>query len=230
MILTHYFQQLHSNQYFSKQELFTTITEYSSHEQKYISTNLSHCTGRAYRRFKLFDDYIQKRNETEKWLYSTFLCAGGKPITSHPFYFILGKSEQLKADFGMDANELILDTDHIDTSMISFTLGDSVGIYFSQAQKRLYSFEDVKTISLDPNFVQEQMMLLQPYHRYIEAQLWDKHYLEKAVIMTDYPLSLIVIIPYVSKYYNIFPIRKTEAYISAFLHKLSHILVSAANF
>lgn len=183
MILTHYFPNLYQDGAVSKQELFTLITEYTPQEQQALAERLLCGSGRALRRFDRFDDYIQRRIHTEQWLYSTFLELGGQPISPCPFYFILGKNESLKCDFGAGAGELTLDTTQINAHDISFTLGDSIGLYFSPAPKRLYTLDEIESISLNTAFIQKQMAPLEPYHRYIEAQLWDKHYLNEAQII-----------------------------------------------
>lgn len=187
MILTHYFPNLHQDGVISTQELFTLITEYEPQEQQALATRLLCSPGRALRRFDRFDDYMQRRIQTERWLYSAFLAMGGEPVSRYPFYLILGKNERLKCDFGPGAGELILDTAQINAYDLSFTLGDSIGLYFSSTTKKLYSLEEIESISLNTAFVQKQMAPLEPYHRYIEAQLWDKHYLSAAQIIRYYP-------------------------------------------
>ncbi len=187
MTLTHYFPNLHQDGVISTQELFTLITEYEPEEQQALAMRLLCSPGRALRRFNRFDDYMQRRIQTEGWLYSAFLAMGGKPVSRHPFYLILGKNERLKCDFGPGAGELILDTTQINAYDLSFTLGDSIGLYFSSATKKLYSLEEIESISLNTAFVQAQMASLEPYHRYIEAQLWDKQYLNVAQIIRYYP-------------------------------------------
>lgn len=187
MIITHYFPNLYQERAVSDQELFSSITEYTIPEQQAVAARLMHSRGRALRRFDQFDVYLQRRIQTEQWLYSSFLEMGGKPVSYHPFYFILGKNEHLRHDFGPDAGELILDTTQISSQDISFTLGDSIGLYFSSAQRRLYSLNEIESIFLNASYVQEQMELLEKYHHYIEVQLWNKHYLSKAQIIKYYP-------------------------------------------
>lgn len=181
MILTHYFPLIDSNNE-SLAEMFTSsITEYSKDKQQAIAEQLSHCSGRALRRFDQFDNYISQRQETEKWLYSSFIKAGGHPASMHPFYFILGESQQLKHDFGVGAKAIHLDTNLICYNHISFTLGDSVGIFYSSAPNQIYLFNQLENLLFDPELIQLQMKPLKPYHQYIEAQLWDKHYLNRAI-------------------------------------------------
>lgn len=189
MILTHYFPLLDSDN-ISLTEIFTSsITEYSQKEQQAIAERLSHCSGRALHRFNRFNSYISRREETEKWLYSAFLKVGGHPASMHPFYFILGESQQLKHDFGTEAKEIQLDTKHICYNHISFTLGDSVGVFYSSAPNQIYLLDQLEKMLSNPELIQCEMKPLEPYHQYIEAQLWDKHYLNKAIIPNPIPTS-----------------------------------------
>ncbi len=182
MILTHYYPKIDLINELTPKFLTSNITEYSEKEQHIIAEQLSHCSGRALNRFKRFNNYIRQRNETEKWLFSAFLNAGGCPVSLHPFYFILGESQQLKHDFGSDAKTIQLDTNLINYNHISFTLGDSVGVYISSAQKKIYLLDQIEELLSAPEFIQWQMNPLQSYHRYIEAQLWDKHYLNECIL------------------------------------------------
>ena len=187
MIITHYFPFLGKNRAFSNRELFTSITEYSVREQQEVISRLATGSGRALRRFDQFENYMQRRTQTEHWLYSTFFKMGGRPSSCHPFYFILGENESLKHDFGPAAGELKLDTAEINVQDISFTIGDSIGLYFSSAQKRVYSLNEIELLSQNAVYIQKQMKLLPQYHQYIEAQLWNKVWLSKTRIIIYYP-------------------------------------------
>ena len=192
MIITHYFPYFDKKGIVSNHELFTSITEYSIQEQQNVVARLKNGSGRALRRFDQFENYLQRRTQTEQWLYSSFLKMGGKPTSCHPFYFILGKNESLKHDFGSAAGELILDTAQIDVQDISLTLGDSIGLYFSSAQKRIYSLSEVESLSQNAIYIQKQMKLLAQHHQYIEVQLWNKEWLSKSQISDNYILSNIL--------------------------------------
>lgn len=178
MILTHYFPLTISN----PEIVTTSITEYSEEEQQSIAAQLSHYSGRALRRFDQFSKYISKRHETENWLYSTFLEAGGQPVSIYPFYFVVGENQQLKYDFGTNVKTIKLDTNLINPIHISFTLGDSMGIYSSSAPNKIYLLNELEDMILNSELIYQQMKPLNPYHRYIEAQLWDKLYLNNATI------------------------------------------------
>lgn len=183
MILTHYFPLINFDNETLTEISTSNITEYSENKQRVIAEQLSHCSGRALHRFNQFNDYMSRRLETEKWLYSAFLAAGGCPVSIHPFYFILGENEQLKHDFGPNAQTLQLDTNLIHGVHISITLGDSLGIYFSSASNKIYLLNQLEDLLSDPKFIQQQMEPLEPYHQYIEVQLWDKHYLNNAIVI-----------------------------------------------
>ena len=190
MILTDYFPLIDSNNKSLTEILTSSITEYAEKEQHVIAKQLSHYSGRALHRFNQFDKYIFQRQETEKWLYSAFLKIGGHPNSIHPFYFILGESEQLKHDFGVGAKSIQLDTNQICHNHISFTIGDSVGVFFSSAPNQIYLLNQLENLLSNPELIQWQMKPLELHHQYIEAQLWDKHYLNKAII-SDHAFSIL---------------------------------------
>ena len=207
MIITHYFPNLYQNEVISDQKLFTSITEYTVQDQQVLAAQLLCSSGRALRRFDQLENYMQRRIQTEQWLYSAFLEIGGRPRSSHPFYFILGKNDHLKNDFGPNAGEIVLDTTQISACDISFTLGDSIGIYFSTTQKRLYSLDEIESILQNTPLVQEQMALLEQYHQYIEVQLWNKRYLSAAQVIRHHPqmmdnslLSTVILLRFLSNY------------------------------
>lgn len=182
MILTHYFPEIVYNNELSNPQIISNITEYRASEQQTIAKQLSCCPGRALRRFDQFSNYIYKRKETEKWLYSEFLKAGGQPSSMCPFYFVVGESQQLKNDFGECTKTIQLDTCLISHNHISFTLGDSVGLFYSSAPHQIYLLCQLEKLLSNPTFIQQQMKPLKLCHHYIEAQLWDKHYLNEMII------------------------------------------------
>ena len=96
MILTHYFPS-DLLQISNLDELSKSITKYSPEKQKKIAEQLSNYSGRALRRFDpdQFENYIKRRNQTEKWLYNAFLEIGGYPVSQHPFYCVLGENKYL---------------------------------------------------------------------------------------------------------------------------------------
>lgn len=173
MIITHYFPC-------SVQSGITnSITEYNTQKCIDIATELSKCDGRALRRFDKFEEYIYRRIQTEEWLYKMVLEIQGKPSVKNPFYFVLGEHDELRGDFGSNASYIQLNTDLILDYHISFTIGDSMSVLFSEAPKKIYSINQIRELVNDNDFVNSQFNYIKPSHRYIEAQLWDKKYLQQ---------------------------------------------------
>lgn len=174
MILTHYYIEFNDKYNIST----TSITESNIEEQHNISKILSSYSGRALRRFDNYDSYLCRRKQTELQLYNTFIKSGGRPTLNTPLYFVVGENEQLKQDFGSDVKTLQIDTDIIAEHHISFTIGDSMGLHLSNSPLKIYLLQEIVNM-IDTNYnFQSSMSSLKPYHRYIEAQLWDKQYFE----------------------------------------------------
>lgn len=152
----------------------TSITESNIEEQHNIAKILSSYSGRALRRFDNYDSYICRRKQTELQLYNTFINRGGKPTLNTPLYFVVGENEQLKQDFGCDVKILQIDADIISEHHISFTLGDSMGLHLSKSPLKIYLLQEIVNMVGGNYDFQSSMSSLNPYHRYIEAQLWDK--------------------------------------------------------
>ena len=184
MILTHYSSRLSDR----PNRTFLTITEHNPSQQHEIAKRLSKEVGRALRRFdeKSFDDYLLRRTQTEEWLYESFLELGGVPEVAHPYYFIVGENEQLRRDFGNDARVFQIDTKDILSCHISFTLGDSMGVFSSSACKIVYTLEQIEERISEEGYIKIQMEGLPLYHQYIEAQLWSKKYLLDTMIIRNY--------------------------------------------
>lgn len=172
MIITHYFPSSIQN------EITHSITEYNTQQQFDIAKELAKCNGRALRRFDKFEEYIYRRIQTEEWLYKMFLVTNGSPSIKNPIYFVLGEHEGLRHDFGPNSSYIQLDTDLILSCHISFTIGDSMSVLFSEAPKRLYTINQFNYFVNDNAFVNSQFKYIKSSHRYIEAQLWDKRYLQ----------------------------------------------------
>lgn len=183
MILTHYFIPINNTNYNNNSNYYTSsIIEHDIKVQRDIAKNLSGFPGRATRRFEDYDRYLYKRQQTEEWLYHAFKAIGGIPTEVHPFYFIIGENEQLKNDFSANAKKIQIDSEQINDCHISFTLGDSMGVFFSKAQKKIYTKQQIKLIIKNADNYIHQMSFLKKYHRYIEAQLWDKQYINQIQI------------------------------------------------
>ena len=221
MIITHYFPSSIQNKFSH------SITEYNTQQQFDIAKKLAQCDGRALRRFDKFEEYISRRVKTEEWLYEMFLEINGLPKTKNPFYFVLGEHDDLRHDFGSESSYIQLDTDQILDSFLSFTIGDSMSVLFSDAPKRIYTISQIKEIVNDTTFIDRQFEHITPNHRYIEAQLWDKRYLQghdnKELSNVDVPVEYKVINTLVISFQHI-PIRNyttNQLFFKGGFHKMS---------
>lgn len=172
MIITHYFPHSIRN------GITHSITEYNPQQQFSIAKELAKCNGRALRRFDKFEEYIHRRIKTEEWLHKMVLKMNGSPNIRNPIYFVLGEHDELRHDFGPNSSYIQLDTDLILSCHISFTIGDSMSVLFSEAPKKIYTINQINFLVNNNAFVNSQFQYIKPSHRYIEAQLWDKRYLQ----------------------------------------------------
>ncbi len=125
----------------------------------------------SYGRFADFERYYPLRKAADKLVRELFIFLGGKPQLEHPYSFVLGESDYLKAWFN-EGDSLRIPLDKIPDELISFTLGDSCAKYSRNDSlevltkqtliERLRTFDD----SLE-NLIQS----IAPYG-YVEAQLW----------------------------------------------------------
>lgn len=174
MIISHYYPSVLN---LEKGKITNSITEYNYNIQTSISRQLSKLNGRAMRRFDNYSDYISKRLLVENWLYYEFKNKGGIPNTRHPFYFIIGENDDLKNDFGTDAGIIQLDTDGISKLHISFTIGDSMSVFYLDSKHRkIYTLDEIGKIINEPKTIDNFFSIIPQKHHYIEVQLWDKKY------------------------------------------------------
>ncbi len=164
----------------SKHNCLKRITDNNIIEIYIISSQLGQLTGTAYERFRAIYNYYPKRLETEKWLYDEARKIGVHPSYKSPWYFVLGDSPVLQAGFGANSYQYKIDLDLINSKDISFSIGDSMGVYYlPTVYKVLYTKEDI--INMSNNHILDlpyEYQLLQPKHRYIEAQLWTDKYFD----------------------------------------------------
>lgn len=151
-----------------------SITELPFPEAKIIADQLyqsSPCV--AHRRFgPNFAQYYDDRQKAEQWLYDHFQNSGGNPHTKHPLYFVVQISENPVFDFG-DTHTFNLNLDDIVDEDVSFTLGDSMNLYYQGILNHLLTKKDLlellRTHKTDMhNFMSEIS--------FIEAQLWNHNY------------------------------------------------------
>ena len=185
MKITHYFTDINNDKL---NELFVNITDCDVKTQEYISKILAQKHGRALERFKNYETYYLKRKETENWLSNEYEILFGFQPKENPFYFVLGESKTLLKDFGDNVGILQIELDTIDTQDITITLGDSMGVFFNNPNKKLYTISEF--LSLNPEIINDEFSCLQEYHKYIEVQHWNKSTIKKSNIIISYPLNL----------------------------------------
>lgn len=125
--------------------------------------------GTAFGRFSDFENYYPKRIKTEKWLYNSFIEAGGNPQVKNPYYFVLHHSTYLSEWFDNALITSILLKDIADED-ISFTIGDSM----SKATTEIITKDDLVTMMNDFTTIDQFLESLDVH--YIEAQLWNNQY------------------------------------------------------
>jgi hypothetical protein len=164
----------------------SSITRLTAQEAQSLAKKFSQYVSTSFTSFSRFsesdfDGYYKKRIRTEDWLYTSFLELGGKPQNLRPLYFVLGESKYLNDWFenGIKTKLLLKD---IDPAHISFTFGDSMSKMDSHDRMNLFNKESLlnlilKTTEDATSFLKE----LDKQNRYIEVQLWNDIYLEKAI-------------------------------------------------
>lgn len=151
-----------------------SITELPFLEAKSVADRLyqnSPCV--AHRRFgPNFAQYYDDRQKVEQWLYDNFKKSGGKPKAKHPLYFVVQYTEKPVFDFG-DSQAVQLNLNDIADEDVSFSLGDSMNLYYQGTLNRLLTKNDLQELlrtheSDMHNFLSEI--------GFIEAQLWNHNY------------------------------------------------------
>ena len=130
-------------------------------------------------------DYLQKRRRFEAILRNEFIKIGGRPERDTPHYMVVEEVPFFEKWYEHTAS-IIIDTDELDTSMLSFTYGDSHPTFSGNVKdgkeyrNRLYSFEEIQNIidkyglpqEWNPDFKYGQEC-------YVEVQVWTDRGLEK---------------------------------------------------
>lgn len=170
MYITHYCP--------NEKYLFKKITEYNQEDVKKVLVKLCKYDGTAYERFRNFEMYYPQRVETERWLYSEAKSRGIIPETDSPWYFVLGESAIISAGFGAFAFTYQINLDNISNKHITFTLGDSMGVFLlGNTHRRVYNMEEIINMHLNNDLTDiEAFNYLQEKHKYVEAQLWTSQY------------------------------------------------------
>ena len=161
-------------------EACKSITELSLEEAKKLAEKLhadSSC--RAHRRFGAsFERYYEDRCKAEEWMYDAFCKQGGTPEKKHPLYFTVQPSEVLSENYGEHCT-IQIDLDEIADGDISFTLGDSMALYYTEKLCQMYTKNDLlKQLELYDNDVNKLLEQNKEQSAFIEAQLWNDRYLK----------------------------------------------------
>ena len=170
MYITHYS--------FNKQNSLNRITEYNKTDVHNLASKLGQIEGTAYERFKNIEEYYPKRIKTEEWLYKTVQAKAIVPKVKSPWYFVLGESSALQVGFGINAFKQRIELDIINDDDISFTIGDSMGVFnMPEKYKVVYTKSEILYMYYN-GFLNNptEFLYLQNKHKYIEAQLWNDKY------------------------------------------------------
>lgn len=127
-------------------------------------------------------NYIRRRIETERKLYTLFKSKGGSPRRKHPYYLTLGNCDRWffgeKHCFG----SLVFDLDEFDPDTVSFTYGDSIPTFMDEFddgkayRKQVYTLSEIRELIRTYGYPQEWNPLAQRGpENYIEVQVWSDH-------------------------------------------------------
>ncbi|HBN83378.1 MAG TPA: hypothetical protein DDZ89_05990 [Clostridiales bacterium] len=171
------------NYSYNSSEPLKSITQLSEKEAFAVAEKLykeSQC--RAHRRFGPdFPVYYRHRLKTEEWLYDHFVAMGGKPETSHPYYFALQHCESLYRNFEY-GKAIKINLSDIHSQDISFTFGDSVAQMGSPERKDPFMKDQLLSyISACDNDVNQFIDSIKEKYVCIEAQLWTDKYFSDLV-------------------------------------------------
>ena len=133
--------------------------------------DLSRNEGKAYGRFRNPDWYLLRRAAMEKWMHEEFIRLGGRPRTPHPLYFIVGESAFLRTCVGDNCRQITVALDDIPEDTVSFTLGDSLSLYVSETEKKLYT----KRMFLELPDMDGSGRQCDNERNFTEAQIWQDH-------------------------------------------------------
>lgn len=151
-----------------------SITELPFLEAKAVADHLyqnSPCT--AHRRFGPdFAQYYNDRQKAEQWLHDHFINSGGNPQSKHPLYFVVQYTEEPVFDFG-NYQTFRLNLNDIADEDVSFSLGDSMHLYYQGVLNHLLTKNDLLELlrTHEPdmhNFLSKTGL--------IEAHLWNHSY------------------------------------------------------
>ncbi len=104
---------------------------------------------------------------------------GGTPERNHPLYFTVQPSVVLSENYGEHC-AIKIDLDEVADGDISFTLGDSMALFYTEKLHQVYTKNDLlKQLELYDNDVNRILRQNGEQIAFIEAQLWNDMYLKK---------------------------------------------------
>jgi hypothetical protein len=154
------------------------IMDCSEKEAHELANKLALNEGKAFNRFKYFNDYYSTRIKVERWLHEWFKILGGEPKIEHPLYFVLEGNDYLKKCYG-EEKAIKISLKKIIPKHISFTFGDSMAIFYENDtyKKSPFLMESLyKMINGYKNGIDEYFKMIEKEYHYIECQLWTKEY------------------------------------------------------
>lgn len=140
-------------------------------------------TARNNRYGEYFEQYYQKRQRTEEWLYHQFTKNGGKPETEHPIYFVLCESKSFQKFYGNE-EQIEIPLKDIASEHISFTPRDSMhikdmgiteGTVWNKNAFLNMMLESGRSVS---DFIISLPAIYGKPGSFIEVQLWSDEYIK----------------------------------------------------
>jgi hypothetical protein len=177
MILTHY--------YHKKDSPFQSLSSLSDQEALSIMLSLQDRSGLVYRRFRDPEKYLQHRREVESWVRQEFIKKGGKPISTYPHYFVVGRAIWIEEGYDGESRMMQFPVSTFKDKQVSFTYPDSMISYWLKSQTdrvffrpeyhgQVFSLSEIcQMIDLFGVPVEEwRTEESRRYDLFIEAQVW----------------------------------------------------------
>ncbi len=122
-------------------------------------------------------DYLERRVSTERSMRDDFIKRGGHPRREHPYYFTLGRCDEIFMNESGYVGYISYDIDEFMTECVSFTYGDSIPVfdpeynYENIYRNRVLTLEEIRVLISDRGTDIENVH--SDYGvEYIEAQVW----------------------------------------------------------
>ena len=124
------------------------------------------------------DDYLSKRRKCEELVRSEFIKKGGRPEIMAPHYLTVEHCPWLSSWYEQ-SDFIKISAEDIDTSLISFTYGDSMPAFSplvtdgKEYRRKVYTYEEILKI-IDKYGLPQEWNAEGKFgpERYIEAHLW----------------------------------------------------------